>query len=55
MVANGYDWGVVVHWGDPVLPGAPAWDPATQTPASQAAQFGYDNDLLAVLPLGSSS
>ncbi len=52
VVANGYDWSVVIRWGDPVLPGAPAWDPANQTPATQAAQFGYNCDFLGVLPLG---
>lgn len=52
VVANGYDWAVVLRWGDPVLPGAPAWDPDNQTPAAQAAQFGYNNDFLGVLPLG---
>jgi hypothetical protein len=54
VVANGYDWAVVIRWGDPVLPGAPAFSFTAQTPASQAAQFGYNNDFLGVLPLGRS-
>jgi secreted PhoX family phosphatase len=51
IVPNGYDHAVVVQWGDPVLPGAPAFDPHEQTAAAQSKQFGYNNDYLAVLPL----
>lgn len=54
VVANGYDWGVVIRWGDPVLAGAPRFDPTAQTSAAQATQFGYNNDFLGVLPLGRS-
>jgi hypothetical protein len=52
VVPNGYDHSVIIRWGDPVLPHAPAFDPANQTGASQSAQFGYNNDFVAVLPLG---
>jgi secreted PhoX family phosphatase len=51
VVPNGYDHAVVIRWGDPVVPGAPTFDPHHQTPAAQAAQFGYNNDYVAVLPL----
>ncbi|MEU4160816.1 PhoX family phosphatase [Actinoplanes sp. NPDC026670] len=52
VVPSGYQHAVVIRWGDPVLPGAPAFDLNAQTAAKQSAQFGYNNDFLGVLPLG---
>ena len=50
-VAAGHDSRVLIRWGDAVLPEAPIFDPRRVTAASQAMQFGYNNDYLAVLPL----
>ncbi|MFG3603726.1 PhoX family protein [Micromonospora chersina] len=51
VVPNGYDHAVVIKWGDPVVPGAPAFDAHAQTAAAQATQFGYNNDFVGVLPI----
>ena len=50
-VAPGYDADVLIRWGDPVLPGAPAFDPMKQTAAAQKQQFGYNNDYVGYLPM----
>ena len=56
-VPEGYEVQVLIRWGDPVLPGAPAYDPSKLTGAIQAQQFGYNNDFLGLhaLPAGSGS
>ncbi|WP_367124897.1 PhoX family phosphatase [Streptomyces phytohabitans] len=50
-VPEGYTHDVLIRWGDPVLPGAPAFDPDRQTGDAQALQFGFNCDYMAVLDL----
>ncbi|WP_156727636.1 PhoX family protein [Streptomyces apocyni] len=51
-IPTGYEQNVVIRWGEPILRGAPAFDPDNQTAKAQAGQFGYNNDFLALLPYG---
>jgi uncharacterized protein len=51
VVPNGYDWAVLIRWGEPLLPGAPEFAFDRQSAAAQMRQFGYNNDFLAMLPL----
>lgn len=51
-VPRGWRWETIIAWGDPVEPGAPAFDPLNQTPEAQKKQFGYNNDYLDVISLG---
>ncbi|MER6999791.1 PhoX family protein [Streptomyces sp. NPDC000410] len=50
-VPDGYTQNVVIRWGEPILRGAPSFDPDNQTAKAQAGQFGYNNDFLSLLPL----
>ncbi len=51
VVPDGYAHNVIIRWGDPVLPGAPAFDVRQQSPQAQARQFGYNADFVAFFPL----
>ncbi|WP_171117226.1 MULTISPECIES: PhoX family protein [Streptomyces] len=50
-IPEGYGQNIVIRWGEPILRGAPAFDPDNQTAKAQAGQFGYNCDFLALLPL----
>ncbi len=50
-VAEGYDAQVLMRWGDPVLSGAPAFNPTAQSAKAQELQFGYNNDYLGFIPM----
>jgi len=47
-VPVGYDYDVVIGWGDKVVEGAPRFDVYRQTPDAQAQQFGYNCDYVSV-------
>ncbi|WP_327089007.1 PhoX family phosphatase [Nonomuraea sp. NBC_01738] len=51
-IPDGYSSSVVVRWGDPVLPDAPAFDFDNQTAEAQAKQFGYNCDYVTLLEMG---
>lgn len=51
VIPEGYEQSVVIRWGDPLFPDAPAWDFDRQTAAAQEKQFGYNNDFAALLPI----
>ena len=52
VVPAGFNKKVLISWGDPVLPGAPAFNSLGLNAADQARQFGFNNDFCAVLPFG---
>ncbi|WP_371873795.1 PhoX family protein [Williamsia phyllosphaerae] len=51
VVPDGYEQSVVIRWGDPVMPGAPAFDFASQTPQAQEMQFGFNNDFAGLIAI----
>lgn len=51
-VADGYTVDVLLRWGDPIQPGAPAFEPMNQSAEAQRMQFGYNNDFVGLVPMG---
>ncbi|MEQ4722364.1 PhoX family phosphatase [Nonomuraea sp. B19D2] len=51
-IPDGYRSSVVVRWGDPVLPDAPAFDFDNQSADAQNRQFGYNCDYVTLFPMG---
>ena len=51
VLPPGFQHRVLIRWGDPVLPGAPAFDSLTQTAAKQAMQFGFNNDFCGIIEI----
>lgn len=51
VVPNGYDYNVVVRWGEPIFQNAPEFDFNHQTARAQARQFGYNCDYVTFIPL----
>ncbi|HVK28170.1 MAG TPA: PhoX family phosphatase [Nocardioides sp.] len=54
-VPSGYRSSVVIKWGDPVVYGAPEFDPRKQSVKAAERQFGFNCDYVGVLPLGRST
>ncbi|SMH49619.1 hypothetical protein SAMN06295885_3365 [Rathayibacter oskolensis] len=50
-VPEGFAWRPLIRWGDPLFADSPAFDLENQTEASQAAQFGYNNDYTDIVEL----
>ena len=50
-LAAGFTYDVVLSWGDPVVPGAPAFNLMNQTQAAQEMQAGFNHDYVAFMPL----
>ena len=46
VVPPGYEYNVIIRWGDPLTANAPPFDVRNQSGATQAQQFGFNCDLV---------
>jgi hypothetical protein len=51
MLPQNYTSAMLIRWGDPVVKGAPAFDPKNLTKAAQEKQFGYNCDFIGFVPM----
>ena len=51
IVPPGYESQVIIRWGDPLFPTAPAFDLNNQTAGAQSQQFGFNCDFVGYFPL----
>jgi len=51
LVPEGYEYNVVLRWGDPLTIFAPEFDPSAQASAAQRQQFGFNCDFLGFFPV----
>ena len=54
-VAEGHRADILLRWGDSIVAGAPEFDPAKQSAAAQAQQFGYNNDYVGFAPIDANA
>ncbi|MFM7630979.1 MAG: PhoX family protein, partial [Alphaproteobacteria bacterium] len=52
VLKKGWRESILIRWGDPLTPQAPAFDPAETNPEKTRHQFGFNNDYIAFFPLG---
>lgn len=50
-IPTDYELDVLLRWGDPLFPDAPAFNARAQNAAAQSRQFGYNCDFVGFLPL----
>lgn len=50
-IPAGYTAKAILRWGDPIVSGAPAFDPQARDAAAQNQQFGYNCDFVHFCPL----
>lgn len=51
VVPKGYDYNIIIKWGDPLHSDGPAFDVDNQTRESQEQQFGFNCDFIGFYPL----